>query len=118
MKWDKIKKFLIVLLLVVDIFLGVTLLLQYRNISYVSSGNLQRLPNLFQRRDTAGHFAGKKTGNHLRRLVSDDYLARHHLLSGGAEGVVVRHPERHEHRHRQRRTCTKVYLSVRVQICL
>lgn len=89
MKWDKIKNFLIVLLLVVDIFLGVTLLLQYRNINYVSSGNLQRLSQLVS--DNVEIPPGilpakKQQGIIYGGSYPDDYFETvAHLLSGGAE---------------------------------
>ncbi|HHW24335.1 MAG TPA: hypothetical protein GXX22_02630 [Clostridiales bacterium] len=46
MKWDKIKNFLIVILLVVDVFFAVTLFVQYKSRNYVPGVDLSRLAQL------------------------------------------------------------------------
>lgn len=89
MKWDKIKNFLIIMLLVVDIFFGVTLLVQYRNINYVSGEDLVRLSELVS--DSVEIPAGAIPAKKQPRMVygglyPDDYFETvANLLSGGGE---------------------------------
>ncbi len=91
MKWDKIKNFLIVMLVLVNLFFGVTLYLQYRQTNYISGTDLQRLSQLLSGSVElpAGVLPAKKQNPtyYVGSYPEDYFETTAYLLSGGAKSV-------------------------------
>lgn len=91
MKWDKIKNFLIVMLVFVNLFFGVTLYLQYRQTNHISGTDLQRLSQLLSGSVElpAGVLPAKKQDPtyYVGSYPEDYFETTAYLLSGGAKSL-------------------------------